>query len=127
MNNNEIDFLRSLSNTVDSISLDDALLLLDRAKWFFPAKVEHQAKRIFPADDEDQTTEGTTWRGILFTPAAEDAMRCNRKIEAIKHVRDANRGGWSSGYRYNSSDITGKLALKDAKDIVEARMAYLGL
>lgn len=117
MNNNaDTDFLRFLAREQYGMNITDGLAILDEAKRLFAVTATPNS----PVD------EGVVWRGILFTPLADAHMSNGKKILAIKEVRQANVRGITPDYRYNWNEVTGNLGLKDAKEIVEARMAHMG-
>lgn len=117
MNNNaDTDFLRFLAREQYGMNITDGLAILDEAKRLFAVT----------ATPDPPVDEGVLWRGILFTPEAEEYMSNGKKISAIKEVRQANLVGIDPDPRYNWNEVTGTLGLKDAKEIVEARMEHMG-
>ena len=114
MNNNaDIDFLRFLARERFNMTLVDALSVLNEARRLYAPAAAHSRD------------EGVFWRGIYFSPEADDYLREGRVVAAIKAVRDDNYKPLTPGpYGYNYSEF-GTLSLKDTKDVCEARREFL--
>ena len=97
MNNNDtaaLTFLRALRKHDPYMTLDTAFSLVEAAEAAYGV----------------DSRPGTVVNGVYFSPEADELLRTNKKIQAIKEVRDDNR-----------KDDGALMGLKEAKDACDDR------